>query len=197
MKGSSNVLLTTLHSCPLRRSVSPISGGGCCVNASISKSPFGYRISNRRPGMCAAFPTPEARNIFPRNALRALALRKKSSPSRWRFRPPAPVTVRFRVEPPGRASTYSRSVLGATANLVGPWVRRQEALAGICRTLRTLPTTSTSYALDKRCFGSKIALRPQPGRLRRCQSPAWVPVPGCEEGRPQRARRLRAATTRQ
>lgn len=42
---------------------------------------------------------------------------KKNSPSRWRFRPPDPLTVRFRVEPSSWASTYLRSVLGASGNL--------------------------------------------------------------------------------
>src|SRR5579862_125906 len=39
--------------------------------------------------------------------------RTRNSPSRWRFRPSSPVTFRFRVQPPGSTSTYSRSVLGA------------------------------------------------------------------------------------
>src|SRR5437773_261774 len=41
----------------------------------------------------------------------------KSAPSRWRFRPPSPSTLSFRLLPPGAASTYSRSVLGAGVNL--------------------------------------------------------------------------------
>jgi hypothetical protein len=43
--------------------------------------------------------------------------RTSSSPSRERFRPPPRLTVRFRVVPPGEASTYSRPVLGAGGNL--------------------------------------------------------------------------------
>jgi hypothetical protein len=46
--------------------------------------------------------------------------RTKKSPSRWRFRPPSPLAFRFRVQPPGSASTYSRSVLGARENLRRP-----------------------------------------------------------------------------
>ena len=42
------------------------------------------------------------------------------SPSRWRFRPPNRRAFRFRVRPLGSASTYSRSVLGAGANLLRP-----------------------------------------------------------------------------
>src|SRR5205085_5994078 len=39
------------------------------------------------------------------------------SPSRFRFRPPAPLTFGFRLLPSVPASTYSRSVLGANGNL--------------------------------------------------------------------------------
>ena len=38
---------------------------------------------------------------------------QKNSESRWRFRPPNPLTFRFRVRPSSSASTYSRSVLAA------------------------------------------------------------------------------------
>jgi hypothetical protein len=41
----------------------------------------------------------------------------KNSPSRLRFRPPCRLTFGFRLRPPGWASTYSRSVLGARGNL--------------------------------------------------------------------------------
>src|SRR4051794_26334760 len=43
--------------------------------------------------------------------------RKKSSASRWRFRPPSPKTFAFRLLPSGAASTYSRSVLAARRKL--------------------------------------------------------------------------------
>ena len=39
------------------------------------------------------------------------------SPSRFRFRPPHRLTFGFRLVPPGRASSYLRSVLGARGNL--------------------------------------------------------------------------------
>src|SRR3954462_10733406 len=39
------------------------------------------------------------------------------SPSRFRFRPPAPMTFGFRLLPSLPASTYLRSVLGAKRNL--------------------------------------------------------------------------------
>ena len=44
---------------------------------------------------------------------------QKNSPSRFRFRPPLRPTFGFRLRPPGGASTYSRSVLGARGNLDG------------------------------------------------------------------------------
>jgi hypothetical protein len=43
--------------------------------------------------------------------------RKRNSSSRWRFRPPRRLTFRFRVQPSGGASSYSRSVLDAGGNL--------------------------------------------------------------------------------
>ena len=42
---------------------------------------------------------------------------RRGSPSRWRFCPLNPLTFRFRVRPSGGASTYSRSLLGASRNL--------------------------------------------------------------------------------
>jgi hypothetical protein len=42
---------------------------------------------------------------------------QKNSPSRWRFRPLLRPTFRFRVLPPGEASTYFRSVLDASGTL--------------------------------------------------------------------------------
>src|SRR5216110_1069078 len=45
------------------------------------------------------------------------ALDQKNSPSRFRFRPPSPLTFPFRVLPSEPASSYSRSVLGASSTL--------------------------------------------------------------------------------
>jgi hypothetical protein len=42
---------------------------------------------------------------------------QKNSPSRFRFRPPLPLTFPFRVLPSDSASTYLRSVLGASRRL--------------------------------------------------------------------------------
>src|SRR5262245_63060262 len=41
----------------------------------------------------------------------------KNSPSRFRFRPPLPLTFAFRLLPSDSVSTYLRSVLGARRNL--------------------------------------------------------------------------------
>ena len=41
------------------------------------------------------------------------------SPSRFRFRPPLRLTFGFRLLPPGEASSYLRSVLGARGKVVG------------------------------------------------------------------------------
>src|SRR3954462_6741345 len=43
-----------------------------------------------------------------------------NSPNRFRFRPPHRLTFGFRLVPPGRASIYLRSVLGARGNLEPP-----------------------------------------------------------------------------
>src|SRR3989440_1066929 len=45
------------------------------------------------------------------------ALDQKNSPSRFRFRPPLPLTFAFRLLPSDSVSTYLRSVLGANGNL--------------------------------------------------------------------------------
>src|SRR2546423_15615512 len=42
---------------------------------------------------------------------------QKNSPSRFRFRPPSPLTFPFRVLPSDPASSYLRSVLGASRTL--------------------------------------------------------------------------------
>src|SRR2546421_1177232 len=42
---------------------------------------------------------------------------QKNSPSRFRFRPPLPLTFPFRVLPSDSVSTYLRSVLGASSTL--------------------------------------------------------------------------------
>src|SRR4051812_28292640 len=52
----------------------------------------------------------------------AVPRKKKGTPSRWRFHPPPPLAFRlglaaFPVQPPEATSTYSRSVLGASATL--------------------------------------------------------------------------------
>src|SRR5262249_16866587 len=53
----------------------------------------------------------------PNDAGRRRAEATKNAPSRWRFRPPGPPTVRLRFPPPGSDSSYRRSVLDARATL--------------------------------------------------------------------------------
>jgi len=60
---------------------------------------------------------------------------ERSSPSRWRFCPLSPLTFRFRVRPSGGASTYSRSVLGASRNLCthdGTVKRNRSGFGALC-----------------------------------------------------------------
>ena len=55
--------------------------------------------------------------VFAAATGRAFAPDQRNSPSRFRFRPPLPLTFRLRVQPSDSASTYLRSVLGARENL--------------------------------------------------------------------------------
>src|SRR5688572_6590165 len=73
--------------------------------------------------------------------------RTKNSPSRWRFRPPSPLTFGFRLVPSKSASTYSRSVLGAVVNLLSGGGRHKRVIRGksckvrtnVLHTFHTLP----------------------------------------------------------
>ena len=81
------------------------------------------RTATRFPAVCDLFFTTRT---YLRLALCALSQKRtKDSPSRVRFRPLPRLTFRFRVRPPGRASSYSRPVLGAAAiyALVGTLAR--------------------------------------------------------------------------
>jgi hypothetical protein len=71
---------------------------------------------------------------------------RKSSPSRWRFRPLSPLTFGFRVEPSGCASSYSRSVLGAGRTLrdqLAGFKRRTAVISAKCGLSRTQLETET------------------------------------------------------
>jgi hypothetical protein len=61
---------------------------------------------------------PDITGMFPQGFSEWRPL-KENSPSRLRFRPPLRPTFRFHVQPPGLASSYSRSVLGASGTLCG------------------------------------------------------------------------------
>jgi hypothetical protein len=60
---------------------------------------------------------PQTPSTGPRPRTRAPRGTKKNSPSRFRFRPPFPLTFAFRLLPSDSVSTYLRSVLGASRNL--------------------------------------------------------------------------------
>jgi hypothetical protein len=67
------------------------------------------------------FPTARKRfvqvDLTPKRRSPARGRDQKNSPSRFRFRPPLPLTFPFRVLPSDSVSTYLRSVLGARGTL--------------------------------------------------------------------------------
>ena len=72
-------------------------------------------------------------------------LDQKNSPSRFRFRPPAPLTFPFRVLPPEPASSYSRSVLGASSTLTCA-TRRSRGLKKARSQIATFSFSNTGAA---------------------------------------------------
>ncbi len=90
--------------------------------------------------------TPEGRT--PRAESEAGEGPKKNSASRWRFRPPTPLTFGFRLAPSKSASTYFRSVLAAVVNLLGRYPRgkrsrgrkRCKLQTNVLHTFHTRPT---------------------------------------------------------
>jgi hypothetical protein len=80
-----------------------------------------------------------------------------NSPSRWRFRPPTPLTFRFRVVPSKSDSTYFRSVLGAVVNLLGGQARgnrsrrrkRCNLHRNVLHTFHTAPAGLWSAGLER------------------------------------------------
>jgi hypothetical protein len=88
--------------------------------------------------------------------------RPLSSPSRFRFRPPAPLTFGFRLLPSLPASTYLRSVLGANGNLGEPrsFRKRSERRKG-----RNLQKFNFPHFHSRPCSLWK-ASRPRRRRLR-------------------------------
>ena len=76
---------------------------------------------------------------------------QKNSPSRFRFRPPLRPTFGFRLRPPGGASTYSRSVLGASGNLDGPQGLRKPVAGSVPRNLRKVHFSTFSTGPGPGC----------------------------------------------
>jgi hypothetical protein len=62
-------------------------------------------------------PFPPDPSTGPASRTKRFAFGPKNSPSRFRFRPPLPLTFPFRVLPSDSVSTYLRSVLGAISTL--------------------------------------------------------------------------------
>src|SRR3989440_11655554 len=85
------------------------------------------------------FPTVGQRVVQLERALKSRTLQRgrdqKNSPSRFRFRPPLPLTFPLRVLPSDSVSTYLRSVLGASIKLRNAshaFKTSKRAVAAIC-----------------------------------------------------------------
>jgi hypothetical protein len=93
-------------------------GDGCDDDRGRARHPDGHPAEPDEDGQAER---PEERRHAVREGGEAHPLSileaPKNSPSRWRFRPPNPLAFRLRVQPPGPASVYSRSVLGASGTL--------------------------------------------------------------------------------
>src|SRR6266571_1225291 len=87
---------------------------------------------------------------------------KKNSRSRFRFRPPLRPTFGFRLQPPGGASTYLRSVLRASRTLCVTPLAGQGAAGEIVRNLRGERSNRQG--------------RPLLSRVRYAGEPAWIHV---------------------
>jgi hypothetical protein len=114
-------------------------------------------------------------------SVRVRGAAKKNSPSRWRFRPLSPLTVRFRVEPSGCASTYSRSVLGAIRNLrngAEPVKSGEYPFAALCDLLAFAgdrESTTASGASDPAARNRRAQLGASSCRERRVDEQAIAP----------------------
>jgi hypothetical protein len=110
------------------------------------------------PGSCVAALRTSHERAEMRSAQRAEAgartpppPEQKNSPSRLRFRPPDRLTFRFRVRPPGWASTYSRPVLGARGKLRHGGGRAQGLGKRVPRILRKLRVAHAELAVRAVC----------------------------------------------
>jgi len=114
--GEPNEQTVALHRPSLVKS-SERGGDKTSLNPSASRDPVreGLAAGNRRRGSARG----RGRPIHSVGRLNQRAPRRApfGSPSRFRFRPPAPLTFGFRLLPSLPASTYLRSVLGADRNL--------------------------------------------------------------------------------
>ena len=103
----------------------------------------------------------------------------KNSPSRLRFRPPNRPTFGFRLRPPGWASTYSRSVLGANGTVEvsrRPFKSCRNAELAICKvfSFQHFPHPGGLFCgqplgiswTGAKCASTKCERRPSPARTR-------------------------------
>jgi hypothetical protein len=104
---------------------------------------------------------------------------QKNSPSRFRFRPPLPLTFAFRLLPSVSASTYLRSALGARRNLTRCTKRsrgRKEACPQFASisffniSTVVLPTCGQRWGCHSRARRSAVQLHPQRGSRPRTAS---------------------------
>ena len=102
-----------------RAATCAITPGGCKAQARGVLSRPRILINTRAPCVlaCLAFGSPVAGKGRPRGTPNQ---DQKNSPSGWRFRPLHRPAFRLHVQPPGEASTYSRSLLGAIGTLANP-----------------------------------------------------------------------------
>ena len=104
----------------------------------------------RRPVLCSGDRSPACPSMLSLGGeIRHYPSFQENSPSRWRFCPLSPLTFRFRVRPSGGASTYSRSVLGASRNLRTPG-RRIKALLHLLPHFATFLERQHDAAPDRR-----------------------------------------------
>jgi len=141
MTGMPSLLAVTLHSLPLRRIVSPISGGGYALEASISKVPSGKRISKLRPGMSAGCPPAATPNLGRRLGY--------TSPSRTGPSWSATSTPRSSARPVGGSSS----------------TRKIASRSAIDRATRAC-SASSGRGAHRLCPRSRPRTRAQPGRQR-------------------------------
>jgi len=186
MTGMPSLLAVTLHSLPLRRIVSPISGGGCALEASISKVPSGKRISKLRPGMSAGCPPAATPNLGRRLGY--------TSPSRTGPSWSATSTPRSSARPVGGSSSTrkiaSRSAIdratracsaSSATRSASPVSSKPAAYKSAARAATFSSRTETPASLTRRRYPAQWSVKRKPFRpdlagpqARHRQGEGWV-----------------------